>query len=178
MNKNLDKILAAREERYKTRINLHQKYNSPILVVTLNIPGPDKTNILLEKAFPKFIKELYKTFKDNYMTVQKEIVRKSFAGPEAFFVLQINYGKQKLKEIMINIEKEHFLGRILDLDVYGSDGKAVSRNFLKKRQRKCLICNQNARKCIIERRHSLKVLKSKVNNVLKKYLNNSKLKDF
>lgn len=173
MNKNLEKILAAREKRYQIRLDLHKEYNSPIIVITMNIPGPDKNNRLINKAFCKVIIEISKILAKQKIVIKKKIVDSTPAGPESFLVLDFNGNYHVLKEKLIKIEETHYLGRLLDLDLYGIDNNPISRNSIAKKERKCLICQKDARECIIEKRHSLKELKAKVNRLILQYLENN-----
>lgn len=170
MNDNLKKILAAREARYQLRLNLHQKYNLPVVVITMNIPGPDKSNQLIKKAFQKFTAEIVKIFKKDNITIEQQIINFTFAGPEAFFVLNYKEDCSNLKKKLIKIEQHHGLGRLLDLDLYQSDNKAISRKSIDRRERQCLLCEEDARKCIIEKRHSLVELNKIIKEIILQYL--------
>lgn len=172
MSNNLNQILAAREKRYQLRLDLHKKHNLPVVVITLNIPGPNKSSQLINRVFRQITAEITGILSEQNIIIEQDIIRSTFAGPEAFMVLDLKDDCTNLKEKLIKIEQNHYLGRLLDLDLYRSDSSAVSRKSIDKKQRKCLLCEQNARKCIIEKNHSLNELQEKINEMLLKYLEN------
>jgi len=171
MNNKLKKILKAREARYLFRCNLQQEYKLPVVVITLNIPGPDKNNQLINKVFPKIIAEITEMFLEINIIIRQKIIRSSAAGPEAFLGLEFKGDCYNLKRELIKIEQSHYLGRLLDLDLYKSNGRAVSRKSIARKERQCLLCEANARTCIIEKRHSSAELKQKIKTMILKYLN-------
>lgn len=170
MSSKLKKILKAREARYRFRLNLHQEFALPVVVITMNIPGPDKRGLLINKVFPKITAEIIEIFLEKNIIIEREIIRSTTAGPEAFLVIKTKADFSNLKKELIKIEKSHYLGRLLDLDLYQSNGDVVSRKTIARQERQCLLCQQKARKCIIEKRHSLKELKQTIKKMILKYL--------
>lgn len=160
----LEKILEAREWRWHHRKELVAKYRKPILTITLNIPGPDKTKNLYKKAF----KYLIKDFKKNKISILHEEYRQSFDGPEAYLVVE--HDTISLKKMCILFEDTHPLGRIADFDVLSNDDEVVSRKDLDKTERKCLLCERPATDCIISRRHSIEDLLTKIDEIIKDFL--------
>jgi len=75
-----------------------------------------------------------------------------------------------LKKMSVEIEETHTLGRLLDIDVYNINKKQISRTEIGELTRKCFICSNEARSCIILKRHSLKELNKKINFLLSKYI--------
>ena len=68
---------------------------------------------------------------------------------------------------MIELEEKSLGGRLLDIDIYDRDFRQISRSSLGLSERKCIICEDIARTCIKEERHSLDELKEKVREILK-----------
>lgn len=158
----LHKILEAREWRWNHRKELAKKYKKPVLTITLNIPGPDKTKDLYKKAF----KYLVEDFKKKDIPIIYEEIRQSYDGPEAYLVVECDV--LDLKKICVKFEDSHPLGRIADFDVLGK--RVVSRKDLGKEERKCLICQRPATDCIISRRHSVDDLLKKIDKIITDFI--------
>ncbi|MEA2070021.1 MAG: citrate lyase holo-[acyl-carrier protein] synthase, partial [Asgard group archaeon] len=103
-------------------------------------------------------------FAKNDLLVQKELINTSNLGPEALFF--INFKPEKLKQKMIELEENHIIGRILDIDVIDKTGKPIERN----RKRKCLLCDKLAIICMRESNHSPIELREVIDKELEKYL--------
>lgn len=161
-NSILQKVLEAREWRWNYRKDLKEKYKKPILTITLNIPGPDKTKDLYKIAFRYLIQD----FKNKKVPILYEEIRQSFDGPEAYLV--VDYDVLDLKKLCILFEDSHPLGRIADFDVLGDE--VISRKDLGKEERKCLICNRPATDCIVSRRHLIDDLLKKIDEIIKDFI--------
>ena len=150
----MDDILAHRESRYETIQSFFIGRAKRNLVITIkaNIPGEDKQiteAYLLVRLFKNMlIKSLSPT--DTY----------DDDGPDGpMFVMAFRAGEaHEMKLKMIEIESKHPLGRFIDLDVYRFKEFSVSRVEVKSEPRKCYICDEDARVCSKEKRHSEKEL--------------------
>lgn len=172
----LDDILSARENVTKKIFSLIDFYKKPVISISFNIPGPEKTNDMIFKAFEKVlheINEIYKNKNCNMKLIERNI---DDAGNRAFFIYLNANGKENLmdafilKKMSVEIEETHTLGRLLDIDVYNINKKQISRTEIGELIRKCFICSKEARSCIILKRHSLKELHKKINFLLNKYI--------
>lgn len=161
-------MLNAREKRVSIQQELLQKYPTCVLLsATMNIPGPVKTNELLKKAFLTVIKELNPLFPPEKIAARKH--RELKTGSEYYLVLDET--PEKLKKKLIEIEETHVYGRLMDLDVvYLKDHLlcSVSRTELNHKPRTCFICNEEAKVCGRQRRHSVQEMQETITNLLRK----------
>ena len=92
----------------------------------------------------------------------------SAAGPEAF--LNVNADAFAVKKVTVFIEENHELGRLFDFDVFTKTGEQISRTELDFPERKCLLCNNNAKVCGRSRRHSTEELLNKIYELIDEFL--------
>jgi holo-ACP synthase len=143
----LKDILDAREKRVYRRKRLEALYNRPVVTFTINIPGGEKNSPKYRWLCGLAVEEYLGAMEDRENTLEFIEDRTSADGPETFLV--INEEPAVLKEIGMEIEENHFLGRLFDIDVSG-----VSRDGLSQPLRKCIVCHRDAVDCIVGRRHT------------------------
>lgn len=165
----LEDILRAREERWRNKCDLVDRFLLPVVSVTMNIPGPQKTKKIYLKGQDIILEVLLKKLKDNGLLVIHREERVTADGPEA--ILSVKGNQLELKRIAIEIEEFHPLGRLADIDVLCTDMTNISRTQLGIPQRKCIVCNEDARDCIISRRHTSEDILQKIENTLQQYIN-------
>jgi holo-ACP synthase CitX len=136
-----EKILLGREERANL-IKEYLKEYKTVLSIKANLVGSEKNSYLsylLINAFSFLIRELKP---DNY------IYNFNYDGP--YMLLLFNKdSSQDIKQLTIDYEDNHELGRFVDIDVYNCKGQ-ISRET----KRKCYLCDDIAYNCIISRKHA------------------------
>ena len=153
-----EKILASREERYLKIQFLKKSFNTVITVKT-NVPGDNK-NLKISYSLIKLFKNLIpKSF------INKVLFFDAYDGP--YYLIGSNYDADGIKTILMSIEDSHFLGRLIDLDVF--DGKET---LSRKVPRKCYICDDTAFNCIRTNKHSVEDLVSFVESKTQEYFEN------
>lgn len=151
-------ILEAREQRVQLQRSLLARFSLPLICFTLNIPGPDKTGPLAEKAFFLGCRLLQKQLKA-FSTVHFEY-RCTAAGWEGFFC--VDAPAEALKEITVFLEDKTPGGRVFDMDVLTADGRKLERSA----PRRCLLCENEAAVCGRSRSHSLEALQSQTESLM------------
>ncbi len=73
---------------------------------------------------------------------------------------------RRMKEACVALESAAPWGRLLDLDVYGADGRPVTRRSLGLPERRCLVCDEAARDCARLGRHRDAELRNRVGGLL------------
>lgn len=146
MNENIKEILEAREQKHH-EIELFLKKYKTVLVLSINYPGPNKCNEYSLYVF----EQAQKKIKEMFLLVEV-IQRESFAGYYEIYALEED--SVQVKKIAIEIEDKWELGRLIDLDVYDNQLGVLNRSSFKKENRKCFICNQDAKICGRNRTHS------------------------
>ncbi len=145
----LDEMLQARDFR-AGRQAAHP--GQTLVCLTLNIAGPVKRFPLADRAF-----EAGKHLVDGALIEEKV----DDCGHWALFTTDMDPGA--CKALMMDIERDHPIGRLLDLDVIGPDGRNLARPV----PRKCLICDRPAHVCARSRAHPLKAVQIGTYSILK-----------
>lgn len=169
----LPAILTAREERFHLQQKLLGQVDSEasgsLLLMTMAIPGPIKTNDRLNQVFDEMVIEVRQTFNDE--AIVKDVKREKETGFEYYLLSALS--PREMKELMVKIEENHPLGRLFDLDVLflNEEGhvEGTSRTQLGLPVRKCFICDRPAKECGRSRRHSVEELQQKISQEIIKY---------
>lgn len=167
----LPAMLNAREQRAQIEQTLLDKLNSngSLLVMTMAIPGPIKTNKKLDRAFDKMLRVVQQ--KINPDQTLQELKREEATGLEYYLLSQTS--PREMKTTVVQIEEEHPLGRLFDLDVVFLDeaGQLVgtSRTDFGLPVRRCFICSRPAKECGRSRRHSVEELQAEISRKILTY---------
>ncbi len=146
----LDDMLAGKESRAAYQIYLIDKYKCPLISFTVVMPGSVKQNKLSEKIFHIGKAAIESALGRYHIKFKDERNKKT--GYEAFYCVDLPLFT--LKKLMTDIEDEHKIGRLFDIDVIGADKKPVSRSTLGMNDRKCLVCDGVAHICSREKKHT------------------------
>jgi holo-ACP synthase len=164
----LEQLLDAREYRAIHQKELIESYRLPLVSFTVNIPGSVKktheSNIIFQEGCKAIINKL------NEAGCSLQYIERNGldTGHEGYFVAKKD--ERTLKALMLELETEHPLGRILDLDVIGADGVPISREEFGHFKRKCLICENDAHSCARSRKHQTDELAEKIRSMVDAYL--------
>ncbi|WP_024953729.1 citrate lyase holo-[acyl-carrier protein] synthase [Sulfurospirillum arcachonense] len=145
LNNWLNRVLENRELRQKKQWEFIERYNSPVLSLTINIPGADKLSPDAQFIYGVALKEIDLL---GLQEIDKNLICKQ-TGCEALFSFKTD--AQKLKLLTCKIEETHPLGRFMDIDVIDEHKKILSRKV----PRKCYICDTNAKECARSQKHSI-----------------------
>lgn len=159
-------ILDAREERVKFKDNLIRDYHKTVIMMRVNYPGIQKDNMLTRNIMNIVDPELRSAFKDYIF----HDIKYTAEGPVT--VIAADETAYDAKKKTVNIEENHILGRCLDIDVYDSDGKSVSRTELGLMPRKCYICDDAAQNCVRSQKHNKEEIIRFINEKYIEYLRN------
>ena len=158
----INEILDCREKRVAIQNDMIKKYNKPVISFTMNIPGPIKTNNEIKKAFDIGKNLILENLKENNIKVLEIQELNENTGNELF--ISVNSSAKKIKNITVSIEEASELGRLFDIDVIDINFEKLSRKSF----RKCLICGEQAQECGRSRKHSIKELQDKIEEILSK----------
>ncbi len=153
-------VLEAREKRVAKQKQLLSAYKTSLICFTMNIAGPIKTSPNIERTFFQGVNILEERFKENIVHSETHI---SVTGCEGFFCVSL--GAKQVKDICIDIENNHPLGRLFDMDVIDSKGEKLCRTDL----RGCLVCGKAGRECAAGRLHSVEELQTITNRIIYDY---------
>lgn len=156
------KILDSREERARRQEELLKTYNSTLISYVLNSPGIYKNLDIYQEIFQVGYEEIVSALGENKLHLVYDEKLEKETGPEGYFLVKAD--AKKVKAIMCEIENNHKLGRILDIDIFDKDFNQLSRTDLGLEKRSCLVCDEEARICIRARKHSYEDLVKKIEN--------------
>lgn len=154
------RLLDAREERYEKQRALIDKFNKPLISFMLNTPGREKYSERLV-AFQKHgIEKIEKLLGEKILYAE---FKEELTG--SYYMAVVDEDAKILKKQMMALE-DCPAGRLYDIDVFDENKKQISRKSLGENPRTCLICNEPAKVCIREQRHSYKDLVNEMNKIL------------
>ena len=165
-NYNAIDILNAREERVYLIEELIKKYSLPIICLRINYPGEIKNNDFTSNISKVLREEIFNVFRDYILY---EDFKFTAEGP--LLILVMNEDALIVKKKTIELEENHLLGRLGDIDVYDEDGNGISRKDLGYPSRKCFICSDMAQSCVRSQKHSIEEVIKFIEKRYIKYLN-------
>jgi len=161
----LQQVLDNRERRVSRQQKWVKDYSLPLISFTINMMGEIKRNKLSQIAFERgyiAILEACRTENLSIISIEKF---SSVTGVELLISVESS-SVEVLKRRMVNIEDEHPLGRLFDIDVVDNKGVALSRDNLRLARRPCLLCDRDAKVCARSRNHALSELKQKMSEMI------------
>lgn len=160
----LNQILLARENRAKRILELINQYSMPVVSFTMNIAGPRKSGVLIQRAFQEGFDRLNQAFKHQGIDVVHVERLSSLTGYEAY--LAVPGDSLQLKKMCIAMEEQDALGRLFDMDVFDAQGKKRSRAEIGGAPRACLICGKRGFACASRRLHTVEQLQAKTEEII------------
>jgi holo-ACP synthase len=166
----LEQMLLAKEQRVKNQKQAITCYEQPIISLSLVIPGTIKNSSGARYLFDEAIKALHRCFLQNGILIINEHHYHHNTGSEA--IMAIKCSANMLKQYCMDIEDNHPLGRLWDIDVIDPiTKKSLSRSQFEDQPRQCLVCHEVAKVCARAKRHSaseiFKVIEEKIENFRK-----------
>lgn len=162
-------ILDAREVRSDNQKDIFNQYTSgSLLSITMNIPGNIKTSSVLQSVFDQFIAETKKKFKN----IEIKYFKSSHLSTGSEGYLFINIDPLRLKKMMVEIEENHPLGRVFDLDVLVFESgiiRDIKRQEVGVTSRKCYICNRPAKECARSKKHTIEEMQEYIAGLVQAY---------
>lgn len=163
----LEAMLAAREARVARQAAARTKFGLPLLSLSMVAPGPMKDGAHVRQAFSVALAQLDDLFLHEGWTLHFRECVFAATGPEALFVVEAS--AIAIKQAAIALENTHPLGRLWDMDVFPSNGVALSRAQLGEAPRRCLVCAEAAHACARSRAHPLEELLCVIERMVEEY---------
>lgn len=148
----INRFLADREKRIYYQKKLSEEKKLVLVTLRVNFPGIEKDKNICKSVLLEIDNEILKVFKPKY----KEIYR-NLEG--LTYIYLFDEKVEILKKEMINIEEEHSLGRLVDIDVYIDGFRSISRKEFGKNYRKCYLCDNDAKICSRGKKHEYTLIK-------------------
>lgn len=162
----LEEMLCFREDKVKMQEEMKEAYKDAVIVALgMNIPGPKKNSFEILKAFQAGGQAICDALEGQKILVagEREITKKE--GCLKIFAVK-SEDPLFIKQVTIDIEETHPLGRLFDIDVYDKTGKGISREQLGAPARRCLLCGEDAKACGRSRNHTMEELYNRVQDII------------
>lgn len=158
----LDDILRSRDERRLRQGELLKEYGTPLISLTVVMPGEVKLNEASVYMGDSAVGEILGALGGSilFMSVNKT----KPTGFEALFAVEGD--ALSVKRIVCGIEESHPLGRLFDIDVIRLDGRPISRSDCGLPERRCLVCGDSVRNCMRTQKHSVGEIMTKIEDII------------
>jgi holo-ACP synthase len=167
----MTQLLNDMEERYQKQCDMITLFNLPIISFSINMPGSEKNNETIIEIFSLGLSEIEAVLSNsNIQIVDRFCNFKAFSGPS--IILSINDKPDRIKKLMVDIENNHPIGRLLDIDVIDEQFNPISRTDFGFQARRCLVCNNYAKNCSRSQRHDMVDVLKKFYDIWFSYLEN------
>ncbi len=164
----LSKILTAREKRREYKATL-AKQNKATISINFNIPGYPKSSKNINIALNFIISDFENFLQARRIKFYFESKTEDEAGSYILWSID-NNELATIKQYCEQYENSHFLGRILDVDVFDNKLNPISS----KKKKKCFICNNTAIVCMRSKTHSFEELREHVFKLIDSFVLQSK----
>lgn len=162
----LDQLLASREQRAARQQELLSEYPDATLVcLTVIMPGNVKRNFFSLISAGAALQHIIERYEGTLLHLS---TRDLTTGFEAYAVTTLT--PIQAKETACDIEDNHPLGRLFDIDVINADGSPMPRTQVGRNPRRCLICDNESRYCMRNRTHSQEELQARISEIVNEYV--------
>lgn len=152
----LPELLSSRECRQARQQAWLARHQTTLLVLTLVVPGAVKDSPLTRQIFNLGWQSLQRLYQQRGWSCLQENTLALPTGCEGYLALQAE--ADTVKDFAIQLELQHPIGRLWDIDVLTSHGHILSRREIGLPERRCLLCAQSAKLCARQRSHSAEQL--------------------
>jgi len=157
----LEQLLESRDNRARHQRELLGAFPGRSLICfTVQLPGPEKRNEISLKIGEAGVQALKAEFGESIEHLE---VKDLETGFEAYLI--VPFKADETKRRCCAIEDTHPWGRLMDIDVPGTDRAAVGLPA-----RKCLLCNNEVRYCMRAKLHTQEELLAKISEIVRKPL--------
>ncbi len=161
------KLLAARSKRKDSQEQILSQFGDNLVSMTMNIPGLEKSNEKIVKAFTKAFFGLIEVMKFEGYHINHVEFNDVTSGPVGF--ISCKGDCYELKCLLVLYEESTTIGRLLDVDIIHMKYGQITRSDLAFEPRKCFLCDEEANFCRRNQTHTLDELMEYVNERLKVY---------
>ena len=162
----LDMLLDSRDKRSTRQKELIQAYPECRLVcLTVVMPGNVKRNLHSLVVAGAAVAQMAHSFAGHIIYFKAHDLP---TGYEAYLMTDLD--SEQAKRLACDIEDNHPLGRLMDIDVMGADGAPTQRQTVGKAARSCLLCDQEARYCMRNHTHTQQELHECIDKMIASYV--------
>lgn len=163
----IEDVLSGKERKAQIQQELMDLYHVTVIGLAINMPGNIKYNNLIVEFFSGALNNLRHKLITLGVRILEERNCHMLSGPIA--ALAVDMTPEAAKTLAVEIELADAYGRLLDIDVYATDGRQISRTDLGLPPRRCLLCDEHFTVCMREKRHSMEELVARAYALLNAY---------
>ncbi len=167
----LDDVLQAKESKALTQLQLLEQHKATVLGIAINMPGNIKCTPPIIKLLEFAATSIRKLLQANNIPVLEE--RRCFLTAGPYIAMSVQGEPQTIKRYAVVLENSADYCRLLDIDVYDTNGLQISRNTIELPPRKCLICKQPAVLCVRNRTHEFHDTQAMAQKLLTRFVAHS-----
>lgn len=161
-----DQMLAARKRRAAPRHPALAGFAKPLVSLTV-VPSPLHDGWLRRRVMAEALRQLDGVVTSKRWSVLSSKILWQEPCPEALFVMDVD--ARLLKWATVELEDQHSMGRLWDLDVIAPGQGRLSRRELGFPARRCLICEKPAHACSRSRPHPPEELWKTIREMVQDY---------
>ncbi|MBF0950701.1 MAG: citrate lyase holo-[acyl-carrier protein] synthase [Alloprevotella tannerae] len=166
MGVTLDQLLASRENRWaKQQALLQENPLTTLVCLTVIMPGSVKRNsqsLIVARAALEAVRT---AFGERLLQMEEFDLE---TGYEAYLLVSLSI--PEAKAIACDVEEQHPLGRLFDVDVIQKDGAPASRKTIGRVPRRCLLCDRDARYCMRNHSHTQEEIHKRIDQLVADYV--------
>ncbi len=169
----LKAILNAKEQRSAFRHHWAQQSLTSISL-SFNIAGYPKTDERITKAFEQTVSDLKDFLYAHRVILKSESEHQKADAVGDFYLAAVSFmpfSAIELKALCEQFEQEHFLQRLIDVDIMNEEGQMVSSH----RRKKCFLCEHSAVECLKQQSHSLDDIRTFIFNKITAFLHQTSI---
>ena len=152
MNDELSNVLAAREQRWETRLSIVRTSKKSLITITLCLPVAFRTQEQYEPLFEQLCNQFRTWLSEEGIQTEFEGMLRGDDGPAFLLTTETEAGE--LKKHCVMAEEQISGGRMLDIDVMDAQGNPIGRSDIGLPPRLCFLCDNPAAICVAGKRHS------------------------
>lgn len=149
----IPELLVSRDERQARQHAWLTRHLTPLVSFTVVAPGPIKDSELTRRIFNHGVTALLAVAKKQAGLSGSRLHWPQPVGRKGSSPLR--QPARGLKLATIELEHQHPLGRLWDIDVLTPEGDILSRRHFSLPARRCLLCEQSAAECARGKTHAL-----------------------
>jgi holo-ACP synthase/triphosphoribosyl-dephospho-CoA synthase len=163
----LEDILNSKERRALMQEELRNIWKTPVISITINIPGPEKDLPVARQMLRSALSMVRIAMEQQGSSIREERLIYPATGPEAVMAVEGDY--HIIKRVCVDVEEKSLHGRLYDIDIFSANGKLISRSGLNLHPRRCFVCRDSSVLCIRSQKHSEIEIHESVNRFFQHY---------
>ncbi|MDT4307689.1 citrate lyase holo-[acyl-carrier protein] synthase [Klebsiella aerogenes] len=160
----MENLLAAKEQRAARQQDWLNHYQQPVISLTLVTPGAVKDSIRYRNMMGVALQACDQLlWQQRWKTLDRQVLWLP-TGPEAMWCVE--HSAEEIKALCSELEQNHPLGRLWDIDVICPQAGLISRQAQGEAMRRCLLCDEPAHACSRSRRHDTGLVVARVEQMI------------